>query len=189
MEEEKSLNERESFREEVLEVSPVFSSKDFKLTRSQSSVLSNLTSNDYIESVAKCLDILEGGKGVLESIQTNQKRNKDFIECSIKLSGGSTLSFARVYGFRNIQNLVRVIKQNKATYQFIEIMACPSGCLGGGAQLKGQEPSFSEEDCRVIVKTSKSIEILNEISRKFDFLVEYKGLKSGESSNPLKIDW
>jgi iron only hydrogenase large subunit-like protein len=168
---------------------PTLSSSPFVLKRSESLSLTNLTSNDYVESVARCIDILKGGEGTLASIESNQKRNKDFIESSIKLSGGSIFSFARVYGFRNIQNLVRSIKQNKATYQFIEIMACPSGCLGGGAQLKGVEPSFNQEPCQTIKKTKRNLDTLRQISEKMSFYVEYKGLKNNEASNPLKIEW
>lgn len=37
------------------------------------------------------------------------------------------LKFALCYGFRNLQNVVRKIKSGKCEYQFLEIMACPSG--------------------------------------------------------------
>jgi Iron only hydrogenase large subunit, C-terminal domain len=60
------------------------------------------------------------------------------------------LHFAKAYGFRNIQNLVRKItpkrtvrinkqlarKAEGTTLQFVEVMACPSGCVNGGGQLK-----------------------------------------------------
>ena len=44
--------------------------------------------------------------------------------------------FALAYGFRNIQNVVRKIKQNKSPYAYVEMMACPSGCINGGGQIK-----------------------------------------------------
>ena len=37
------------------------------------------------------------------------------------------LRFAAVYGFRNIQTLVRKIKMNRCEYDYVEVMACPSG--------------------------------------------------------------
>jgi iron only hydrogenase large subunit-like protein len=46
------------------------------------------------------------------------------------------LTFAYAYGFRNIQNIIRKIKSKKEQYHMIEIMACPSGCINGGGQLK-----------------------------------------------------
>lgn len=53
------------------------------------------------------------------------------------------LSFAAAYGFRNIQNLVQKLKRGKSPYHFVEVMACPSGCINGGGQVKplpGQNP-------------------------------------------------
>lgn len=50
--------------------------------------------------------------------------------------GKSVLAFATAYGFSNIANLVKQIKQGTTKYHYIEVMACPSGCLNGGGQLK-----------------------------------------------------
>jgi iron only hydrogenase large subunit-like protein len=46
------------------------------------------------------------------------------------------LKFAQAYGFRNIQNIIRKIKQGKCEYDYVELMACPSGCVNGGGQIK-----------------------------------------------------
>jgi iron only hydrogenase large subunit-like protein len=45
---------------------------------------------------------------------------------------------AKCYGFRNIQNVVKMIKNNKCEYVYIEIMACPNGCFNGGGQIKNK---------------------------------------------------
>ena len=45
------------------------------------------------------------------------------------MDGETKLQFALVYGFRNIQNIVQKIKRRKCPYDFIEIMACPSGTV------------------------------------------------------------
>ncbi|KAI5077738.1 hypothetical protein GOP47_0007562 [Adiantum capillus-veneris] len=63
-------------------------------------------------------------------------RNSDFKELTLEVEGEVVLRFACCYGFRNIQNLVRKVKSGKCQYQFVEIMACPSGCLNGGGQIK-----------------------------------------------------
>lgn len=55
------------------------------------------------------------------------------------------LHFAAAYGFRNIQNLVRKIKQGKCEYQFVEIMACPAGCLNGGGQIKPRKGQTAKD--------------------------------------------
>ncbi|CAG8555614.1 10980_t:CDS:2 [Cetraspora pellucida] len=66
-------------------------------------------------------------------------RNKDFKEISLEVDGKPLLKFASAYGFRNIQNLVRKIKSGNSPYHYIEVMACPSGCINGGGQLKPSE--------------------------------------------------
>ena len=48
-------------------------------------------------------------------------------------SGGSApppvvlLRFAAAYGFRNIQGLMRRLTLGRCEYDYVEIMACPSG--------------------------------------------------------------
>ena len=65
------------------------------------------------------------------------RRNADFLEILVSdCDGDRKLHFAIVNGFRNIQTLVQKLKRGKCEYDFVEIMACPSGCLNGGAQLK-----------------------------------------------------
>lgn len=63
-------------------------------------------------------------------------RNADFRECVLEVDGRAVLRFAAAYGFRNIQGLMRRVKSGKCHYDFVEVMACPSGCLNGGGQLK-----------------------------------------------------
>jgi len=48
------------------------------------------------------------------------------FEC-VKVNGNCVMSFAAAYGFRNIQNIVRKIKRDGFSYDFVEVMACPSG--------------------------------------------------------------
>ena len=43
---------------------------------------------------------------------------------------------AKCYGFRNIQKIVQLIKKKKCPYSYVEVMACPGGCFGGGGQIK-----------------------------------------------------
>lgn len=43
---------------------------------------------------------------------------------------------AKCYGFRNIQKVVQMIKKDKCPYLYVEVMACPGGCFGGGGQIR-----------------------------------------------------
>ena len=50
--------------------------------------------------------------------------------------GDKQLNVAVVYGTRNAAKLLDEIKSGIAKYDFIEVMACPGGCVGGGGQPK-----------------------------------------------------
>ncbi|CAH2266435.1 probable cytosolic Fe-S cluster assembly factor GJ13047 [Pararge aegeria] len=63
-------------------------------------------------------------------------RNPDFREVTLEMDGKEVLRFAIANGFRNIQNLVQKLKRGKSPYHYVEVMACPSGCLNGGAQIR-----------------------------------------------------
>jgi iron only hydrogenase large subunit-like protein len=56
------------------------------------------------------------------------------------------LRFAAAYGFRNIQNVIRNIKRGKCEYDYVEIMACPGGCLNGGGQVKPKDMNMNPKD-------------------------------------------
>ena len=45
------------------------------------------------------------------------------------------MGLLQAYGFRNIQTLVQKMKRRACQYDFVEVMACPSGCLNGGGQV------------------------------------------------------
>ncbi|KAG0716324.1 Cytosolic Fe-S cluster assembly factor NARFL [Chionoecetes opilio] len=72
-------------------------------------------------------------------------RNTDFREVTLEVNGETVLRFALAYGFRNIQNLVQKLKRGKSPYHYIEVMACPSGCLNGGAQIRPESGTSSKE--------------------------------------------
>merc|ERR1712020_434687 len=71
-----------------------------------------------------------------DELQVRTIKNSDFKEIVLEDNGVVLLRVAIANGFRNIQNLVQKMKRKKCTYDLVEIMACPSGCLNGGAQCK-----------------------------------------------------
>jgi len=85
------------------------------------------------------------GEKVEGPLQMRVLRNQDFREISLESNGEKVLNFATVYGFRNIQNLVRKLKTGKSPYHFVEIMACPGGCVNGGGQLQPKEGQSAKE--------------------------------------------
>lgn len=47
---------------------------------------------------------------------------------------GQTLRIAAVSGLGNTRNLLKDIERGEKHYEFVEVMACPGGCVGGGGQ-------------------------------------------------------
>lgn len=56
------------------------------------------------------------------------------------------LDIAVVYGTANAKRLLDRIKSGEKFYQFIEVMTCPGGCIGGGGQPKDKK--FSGDELR-----------------------------------------
>ena len=54
-------------------------------------------------------------------------------EASFDLNG-IPLKVAVVSGLKNAGKLLKHLKQGKVSYDFVEVMACPGGCAGGGGQ-------------------------------------------------------
>ncbi|MBP6941606.1 MAG: [FeFe] hydrogenase, group A [Syntrophorhabdaceae bacterium] len=55
-------------------------------------------------------------------------------EATIPVEGIGDVRVAVAHGLGNARKLVERVKEGKTTYHFIEIMACPGGCVGGGGQ-------------------------------------------------------
>jgi len=134
------------------------------------------------------------------------KRNKDFQEISLQVDSKPVLCFAKAYGFRNIQNLVRKLKQGKELpYQFVEIMACPGGCTNGGGQIPAVSPDTPKQlavrveeiyhDRNIVAPTSNKL--FNEVysewlkddvsARKSTFHTQYHAREAFQSD--LMIKW
>lgn len=47
---------------------------------------------------------------------------------------GNKLKIAVVHGLANADKLLKALKTGQAHYDFVEVMACPGGCVGGGGQ-------------------------------------------------------
>ncbi|XP_044754065.1 probable cytosolic Fe-S cluster assembly factor AGAP009023 [Coccinella septempunctata] len=80
-----------------------------------------------------------------DEVEYRELRNPDFKEVTLEKEGQTLLKFAIANGFRNIQNLVQKLKRGKSPYHYVEVMACPSGCLNGGAQVRSQNDLSPKE--------------------------------------------
>lgn len=73
-------------------------------------------------------------KEELPSVDFTMVRGLEGIkEAEVDLKG-TKVKVAVAHGLGNAKQLMDLIKDGKADYQFIEIMCCPGGCIGGGGQ-------------------------------------------------------
>lgn len=78
-------------------------------------------------------------------------------EASLDLNG-TVVKVAVAHGMVNAQELLNQMKAGKADYHFVEIMACPGGCIGGG----GNTPrtwSIVEQRKKAIYEEEKNLPI------------------------------
>lgn len=71
------------------------------------------------------------------------------------------LKFAAAYGFRNIQNVVQKLKRGRCNYHYIEVMACPSGCLNGGGQVRSETQSLAKETLNQVEIVYRSLQLVS----------------------------
>lgn len=57
--------------------------------------------------------------------------------------GGTPLNVAVAHGLGNARDLIEALRSGEVSYDFVEVMACPGGCVGGGGQpiCDGFEPA------------------------------------------------
>ncbi|KAI1721461.1 putative cytosolic Fe-S cluster assembly factor oxy-4 [Ditylenchus destructor] len=69
----------------------------------------------------------------------NVQMSKDSEITTLSLGNShEPVTLAKLYGFKHIQNTVQKLKRNRLHLDFIEVMACPSGCGNGGGQIRGE---------------------------------------------------
>jgi NADH-quinone oxidoreductase subunit G len=70
----------------------------------------------------------------LENIDLIPLRGTDGIKTASIPVGDLEVKVAIAHGLANARVLLDEIREGKSPYHFIEIMACPGGCVGGGGQ-------------------------------------------------------
>ena len=91
-------------------------------------------------------DILTGKD--LEKINFEQVRGAEGIKKATITIDGKEIKVVAASGLSNARTILEEIKSGKADYQFVEIMACPGGCIMGGGQPIKSAKIRSEVDVR-----------------------------------------
>lgn len=82
-------------------------------------------------------------------------------EASYKV-GDRTIRVAAVSGLANTETLLEKMKSGEVSYDFVEVMACPGGCVNGGGQPQQQAEKRTVTDIRA--NRAKSLYRLDEKS-------------------------
>lgn len=94
---------------------------------------------------------MEGVKEATVKIE-NVKPEWSFLE-------GAELKTAIAHGLTNAKNLMTAIRDGKASYHFVEVMACPGGCLGGGGQPIPTNPEIRKRRAEAIYAEDEGMPI------------------------------
>uniref|UniRef100_A0A0N5AD40 Fe_hyd_lg_C domain-containing protein n=1 Tax=Syphacia muris TaxID=451379 RepID=A0A0N5AD40_9BILA len=136
------------------------------------------------------------------------ERQKDLEVIEVIKNGQIILTVAKCYGFRNIQNLIQKLKRRKCSYDYVEVMACPSGCINGGGQIRGVDAEsrasilHSVKDAYSILRPTSELENLfhmvesewtqlNEswCREKWVFTSEFHAIDNSSVKTPQSFRW
>ena len=68
----------------------------------------------------------------LASLDFHEVRGVEGIKTATVQMGDTAVNVAIAHGLGNARKLMDAVKEGKARFHFIEVMACPGGCIGGG---------------------------------------------------------
>ncbi len=91
-------------------------------------------------------DVLTGQS--IQKIEFEDVRGEKGIKEATVNIAGKDIKVAVAHGLGNATKIMDMIKDGKADYQFIEIMACPGGCIMGGGQPIRTSKERSKMDIR-----------------------------------------
>lgn len=124
----------------------------------------------------------------LKEVELEQLRGSDGLRKATVKMGDMELRIGIASGLGNARELLEEIRDKKAQYHAIEIMACPGGCIAGGGQpyhhgnyeiiKKRQDAIYREDRNKMLRKSHTNPEIL-ELYR------EYLGEPFGEVAHRL----
>ncbi len=108
-------------------------------------------------------------------------------EATFNIPGAGEVKVAVVSGLKNTRFLMRDIRAGRASFDFVEIMACPGGCAGGGGQPIHDGCELAEERGDVLWQLDSDAEIRysHENPDVLAIYEEYFGAPLGEKSHHL----
>lgn len=84
----------------------------------------------------------------LEEVQYTDVRGIDGVKGAVYDIAGNKVKVAAVSGLANAHALMEKIANGEADYTFVEVMACPGGCVNGGGQPRRLATDHMVDDVR-----------------------------------------
>jgi NADH-quinone oxidoreductase subunit G/NADP-reducing hydrogenase subunit HndD len=112
-------------------------------------------SGGVMESALRSAYYLLTGTDLARLEFTDVRGMKGVKEASVKI-GDLTLRVAVANRLSNARQIADRVRAGNAPWDFIEVMACPGGCAGGGGQLFGYDPQRVEQRITSIYSLEKS---------------------------------
>jgi len=128
-----------------------------------------------------------GTGGELDDLKVKAVRGLDGVkEAHVKI-GDLEIGVAVAHTLGNARKLVEEIRNGRSDLHFIEIMACPGGCVGGGGQPIGTDVEAVKVRMKALYAIDKDDELRvshknKQVQRLYD---EYLGEPLGEKSHHL----
>ena len=118
---------------------------------------------------------------------TEVRGSNPWKEASYVIPGAGLVKVAVVSGLGNTRKLMEAIAAGKADYHFVEVMACPGGCAGGGGQPihEGLEMAADRGGKLWALDAKANIRYSHENAEVAALYTEYLGKPLGEKSHHL----
>lgn len=98
-------------------------------------------------------------KKPLESVDFKAVRGMDHLKEATLNLGGNEIRVAVVHGLANTKKLLNDIRAGRANYHFVEVMACPGGCISGGGQPIGVTDSIRRQRQQGLYNADKTHQV------------------------------
>jgi iron-only hydrogenase group A len=100
------------------------------------------------EAALRTVYELVSGKKLDSVVFSSVRGIEGLKEANIELPDKSNLKIAVINGLKNARNVLSLLKSGEKRYDFIEVMACPGGCVTGGGQPIVSAKEMQEIDVR-----------------------------------------
>ena len=116
------------------------------------------TTGGVMEAALRSAYFLATGNNPEPDAFKDVRGNKGWREKTFDLDG-TELRVAVASGLGNARNLIEAVRAGEAEYEFVEIMACPGGCVGGGGQPFKDGLELAEDRSRQLYELDRKNEI------------------------------